>query len=85
MLPLAQAGHFLPPPPPVVFAKATGGGQSLSEPFEGERDALYCQELYESSLTLKDPVKLVGLDWRHSGINFCESGMGIVEEYRWND
>lgn len=69
----------------VIFAKAIDGGQSLNEPFEGERDALYYQALDGSSLKLADAVKLVGLDWRYSDIDFCESGMGIIEEYRWND
>lgn len=69
----------------VIFVKATDGGLSLSEPFEGERDALYCQALDDSTLTLKDPSKLVGLDWRYADLDFCESGMGIVEEYRWSD
>jgi len=69
----------------IVFAKAVDGGQSLNEPFEGERDALYRRALDGSSLKLADAVKMVGLDWRYANIDFCESGMGIVEEYRWND
>ncbi|KAL7531427.1 hypothetical protein ACHAXR_004031, partial [Thalassiosira sp. AJA248-18] len=69
----------------VVFAKALDGGEGLNEPFEGERDALYTRALDDTSLTLGDPVKLVGLDWRYSDLDFCESGMGIIEEYRWSD
>lgn len=69
----------------IVFAKATDGGKGLNEPFEGERDALYCQTLNATSLTLGDPTKLVGLDWRYADLDFCESGMGIIDEYRWSD
>ena len=74
----------------IVFAKATDGGISLSEQFDGgghddERDALYCQTINESTLTLECPVKLVSLQWRFADIDFCESGLGVVEEFRWND
>ena len=69
----------------IIFAKALDGGESLSEPFEGERDAMCTQQLDASTLTLGDPVKLVGLDWRYADLSFCESGMAIVEEYRWKD
>ena len=69
----------------IIFAKALDGGESLNEPFEGERDALYTCELDESSLTLGESVKLAGLDWRYNDIDFSESGMGIIEEYRWKD
>ena len=51
-----------------------------------ERDALYCQKLDDSNnLSLEDPVKLVGLEWRYADLDFCESGLGFIEEYRWND
>ena len=53
--------------------------------FEGERDALYTRALDEGSLMLGDAVKLVGLDWRYADLDFCESGMGVLEEYRWKD
>ncbi|KAL7548389.1 hypothetical protein ACHAWF_011676 [Thalassiosira exigua] len=69
----------------IIFAKALDGGASLSESFEGERDALYTRTLDDSSFTLSDAVKLVGFDWRYSDLEFAESGMAIVEEYRWKD
>jgi hypothetical protein len=75
----------------IIFSKATDGGISLSEQFDGggddnnERDALYCQAINETSLTLERPVKLVSLQWRYADIDFCESGLGVVEEFRWND
>lgn len=70
----------------IIFAKALDGGESLSEPFEGERDALYTRSLDVGvGLALGDPVKLVGLDWRYADVDFCESGTAIVEEYRWKD
>eukprot|EP00579_Thalassiosira_antarctica_P008587 CAMPEP_0201882314 /NCGR_PEP_ID=MMETSP0902-20130614/13600_1 /ASSEMBLY_ACC=CAM_ASM_000551 /TAXON_ID=420261 /ORGANISM="Thalassiosira antarctica, Strain CCMP982" /LENGTH=818 /DNA_ID=CAMNT_0048410771 /DNA_START=53 /DNA_END=2509 /DNA_ORIENTATION=+ len=69
----------------ITFAKALDGGEGLSEPFDGERDAIYAQTLDDSSLTLGSPVKVAGLEWRYADLDFCESGMGIIEEYRWKD
>jgi len=70
----------------IIFALATDGGASLADEFEGdERDALYTQKLDASNLTLGEPVKFVGLEWRYAGLDFCESGLAIVDEYRWND
>ncbi len=77
----------------IIFAKATDGGISLSEQFVGgeggeeadERDALYCQAINETTLTLEYPVKLVSLQWRYADLDFCESGVGVVDEFRWND
>ena len=69
-----------------MFAKATDGGASLADDFEGdERDALYAQTVDETTLTLGAATKFVGLGWRYSDLDFCESGLGIIEEYRWND
>jgi hypothetical protein len=69
----------------VVYAVATDGGIGLSVSFEGERDALFCQDLDVDTMTLGDPIKLVSLEWRYSDIDFTESGLGILEEYRWSD
>eukprot|EP00581_Thalassiosira_minuscula_P013578 CAMPEP_0183722938 /NCGR_PEP_ID=MMETSP0737-20130205/14731_1 /TAXON_ID=385413 /ORGANISM="Thalassiosira miniscula, Strain CCMP1093" /LENGTH=821 /DNA_ID=CAMNT_0025953185 /DNA_START=96 /DNA_END=2561 /DNA_ORIENTATION=- len=69
----------------ILFAKALDGGEGLSEAFDGERDALYLQTLDENNLTLGTPEAFVKLDWRYSDVDFCESGIGIVEEYRWKD
>lgn len=69
----------------IIFVQALDGGDQENEPVDGERDALYTQSIDESSLALNDAVKFVGLEWRYSDFNFCESGMGIIEEYRWKD
>lgn len=70
----------------IVYAQALDGGESLNEPFDGERDAIYTRSLDETKLSLAEPVKLVGFDWRYSGLDFCcESGMAVIEEYRWKD
>jgi len=71
----------------VVYAVATDGGLGLNEKFDGgdERDAVYCRDLDAGTMALGDPAKLVGLEWRYSDLDYMESGLGIVEEYRWSD
>ena len=69
----------------IMFVKATDGGDPANDPVDGERDALYCQTIDTDSFTLHEPTKFVGLEWRYSDLDFCESGMAIVEEYRWKD
>ena len=71
----------------VVYAVATDGGLGLNERFDGgeERDAVYCRDLDAGTMALGGPAKLVGLVWRYSDLDFMESGLGIVEEYRWSD
>ena len=71
----------------VVYAVATDGGLGLNERFDGgeERDAVYCRDLDAGTMALGGPAKLVGLEWRYSDLDFMESGLGIVEEYRWSD
>lgn len=70
----------------IIYALATDGGLSLADKFDGdERDALYTRTLDENTLILADHVKLVGLGWRYAGLDFTESGLGLLEEYRWND
>ena len=69
----------------IMFVKATDGGDPENDPVDGERDALYCQKIDTDSFTLEEPTKFVGLEWRCSDLDFSESGMGIVEEYRWKD
>lgn len=71
----------------VVYVQALDGGESLAEPFEegGDRDAMYAQPLDATTMTLGPPTKFVGLEWRYSDLDFCESGLGIIEEYRWKD
>ena len=69
----------------IMFVKASDGGDPENDPVDGERDALYCQQLDSESFTLGEPTKFVGLEWRYSDLDFTESGMAIVEEYRWKD
>ena len=71
----------------IVYAVATDGGLGLNERFDGgeERDAVYCRDLDAGTMALGGPAKLVGLEWRYSDLDFMESGLGIVEEYRWSD
>jgi dipeptidyl aminopeptidase/acylaminoacyl peptidase len=56
---------------------------------DGEHDAVYCRVIQldenNNTLTLREPTKLVGLKWRYAGIDFTESGLCIIDEYRWND
>lgn len=69
----------------IMFVKATDGGDPENEPVDGERDAVYCQTIDGDSFTVSDPTKFVGLGWRYSDLDFSESGMAILEEYRWKD
>jgi len=69
----------------IMFVKATDGGDPANDPVDGERDALYCQTIDSDSFTISEPTKFVGLEWRYSDLDFTESGMAIVEEYRWKD
>jgi hypothetical protein len=71
----------------VVYAVATDGGIGLNERFDGgeERDAVYCRVLDAGTMALGDPTKLIGLEWRYSDLDYTESGLGIVDEYRWSD
>ncbi|KAL7440127.1 hypothetical protein ACHAXM_006996 [Skeletonema potamos] len=69
----------------IMFAVATDGGDPENDPVDGERDALYCQKIDTESFTLHEPSKFVGLEWRCAGLDFTESGMGFLEEYRWKD
>eukprot|EP00986_Skeletonema_menzelii_P003980 scaffold1305_cov144-Skeletonema_menzelii.AAC.7 len=69
----------------IMFIKALDGGDPANDPVDGERDAVYCQTIDADSFTVSDPTKFVGLEWRYSGLDFSESGMAIMEEYRWKD
>jgi len=71
----------------VVYAVATDGGLGLNERFVGgeECDAVYCRDLDAGTMALGGPAKLVGLEWRYSDLDYMESGLGIVEEYRRSD
>lgn len=64
--------------------------KEAGELVDGEHDAVYCRVIRKlnddnNHLTLNEPTKLVGLKWRYTGIDFTESGLCIIDEYRWND
>jgi hypothetical protein len=76
----------------VVYVKALDGGDNTVDVGEGERDAVYSRQLVldndcgeGKTATLLEPKKMVGLQWRFSGIDYMSSGMAIIEEYRWKD
>jgi len=69
----------------IMYLQATDGGDPENEPVDGERDVVYCQQIDAESFTLGEPTKFVGLEWRYSNLDFCESGISIIEEYRWKD
>ena len=69
----------------IIFVKAVDGGDPDNEPVDGDRDVLYTQTLDENNLNLGDATKLVGLEWRFADVEFCESGLGVVDSYRWKD
>jgi dipeptidyl aminopeptidase/acylaminoacyl peptidase len=69
----------------IMYLQATDGGDPENEPVNGERDVVYCQQIDAESFTLGEPTKFVGLEWRYSNLDFCESGISIIEEYRWKD
>jgi len=66
---------------------------------EGEslfRDAIYTQDIStkvstsddagsEELLSLHDPVSLCRLEWRYDDLDFTESGVILIDEYRWSD
>jgi hypothetical protein len=69
----------------LIFAQALDGGDPDADPIDGERDALYTQAFDSDEFKLLDSKKLVGMEWRFDDIDFCESGLGLVDEYRWKD
>lgn len=71
----------------LIFAKAVDGGDPENDPVDGERDALFTQSVIatDDSLSLGEAEKLVGLEWRYDDIEFCESELAMVDEYRWKD
>lgn len=74
----------------LMFVKALDGGDNTRDVGEdGERDAVYtrklCVDAATGEITLQDSVKLVGLQWRFSDLDHMQSGMAIIEEYRWKD
>lgn len=74
----------------LMYVEALDGGDNTKDVGEdGERDAVYtCKLIIDASsdeVTLADAVKLVGLQWRFSDLDFMISGQAIIEEYRWKD
>lgn len=76
-------------PHTILYAHALDGGDPKNEPIDGERDALYTRDIIvgdDGSISLqKDATKLIGLEWRLDDVDFCETGMALVDEYRWKD
>ena len=76
-------------PHTLLYAHALDGGDPKNDPVKDEgksyRDAIYTQELQTDSLSLQEPVELCRLEWRYDDIDFTESGVMFIDEYRWND
>lgn len=72
----------------VMYVRASDGGDNTVDVGEdGERDAVYVRTLVadDGEATLRDAIKLVGLQWRFSDLSYMSSRMAILEEYRWKD
>ena len=74
----------------LMYVEALDGGDNTRDMGEdGERDAVYTRNVSVDSATdevvLQDSMKLVGLQWRFSDLDYTQSGMAIIEEYRWKD
>ncbi len=77
----------------LIFAHALDGGDPKNDPVvdaedadKSYRDAIYTQDiLTETGLSLQDPVELCKLEWRYDDIDFMESGVAFIDEYRWNN
>jgi dipeptidyl aminopeptidase/acylaminoacyl peptidase len=80
-------------PHTLLYTQAVDGGDPDNPPSaDGERDVVFTQDIQllsengSSAVTVADPRKLVGLEWRLSDIDFTESGeLCLVSEYRWKD
>lgn len=84
-------------PHTLLYAHALDGGDPANDPIaasEGDqdegksfRDAIYTQDIEANSelLSLREPVELCRLEWRYDDIDFTESGVIFVDEYRWSD
>eukprot|EP00980_Cylindrotheca_fusiformis_P031743 scaffold26892_cov132-Cylindrotheca_fusiformis.AAC.3 len=86
----ARSFHFHPcEDHMLIFAQALDGGDPENDPVDGERDGIYTQrilvEQQTKEWTLGDTTKLVGLEWRYDDLEFCESGLAMIDEYRWKD
>lgn len=87
-----RAFHFHPcEDHTIIFVEAVDGGDPENAAVDGERDVLYTRqvliddEIENSTLRLGGKMKLIGLEWRFSDLEFCESGLGVVDSYRWKD
>ena len=73
----------------LMYVEALDGGDNTVDVGEdGERDGVYTRSLMvddAGDAKLEDAVKLVGLQWRFSDLDYMQSGMAIIEEYRWKD
>ncbi|KAL7481989.1 hypothetical protein ACHAW6_007664 [Cyclotella cf. meneghiniana] len=74
----------------ILYVQALDGGDPAVDVGEnGERDGVYTRSLIvddnSGKLTLEEPVKVTGLRWRFADLDYMQSGMSIIEEYRWKD
>jgi len=73
----------------LIFAQALDGGDPQNNDLaNGERDALYLQNIEldsEEKIALKEASKWVGMQWRFSDVEFGASGIAFLDEYRWKD
>ena len=79
-------------PHTLLYAHALDGGDPSNDAVESDdgkayRDAIYTQDIKtdSSGLSLGEPAELCKLEWRYDDIDFTESGVVFVDEYRWND
>ncbi|KAL7466167.1 hypothetical protein ACHAXS_006457 [Conticribra weissflogii] len=87
-----RAFHFHPcEDHKIIFVEAVDGGDPENAAVDGERDVVYTRQVLiddsndGNTLSLGEKMKLVGLEWRFSDLEFCESGLGVVDSYRWKD
>ena len=72
--------------PVVVVVEGDEEGEGKSY-----RDAVYTQDINatsdatDSELSLQNPVELCRLEMRYSGISFTESGVVLIDSFRWSD
>mmetsp|Transcript_8184 Transcript_8184/g.19739 ORF Transcript_8184/g.19739 Transcript_8184/m.19739 type:complete len:860 (+) Transcript_8184:126-2705(+) len=75
----------------LVHAQALDGGDPANNDLvDGERDALYLQDIEimdgeEDTIVVKDATKWVGMGWRFDDVEFGASGIAFLDEYRWKD
>ncbi|KAL3938686.1 MAG: hypothetical protein SGBAC_006459 [Bacillariaceae sp.] len=72
----------------LIYAQALDGGDPAATPNDGERDALYLQDIEVvngETIIVKEATKWVGMEWRFDDVEFGASGIAFLDEYRWKD